>query len=789
MKYNLSDIARICAGELHGKDIEIRSISTDSRSYASTNHTLFVAICGRNHDSHQYIEQMIERGTCAFITEQNWQLPTNNEIGYIKVASSIEALQALAAHHRAGFKGEVVAITGSNGKTTIKEWLAESLPSDIKIFRSPKSYNSQLGVALSLLMTEGDEQLAIIEAGISQVGEMERLERMIKPDCVIFTSIGDAHEQGFDSLQQKIEQKLLLAASAKQIIYNSEYKELREAIERLSNIETIDAHHLEGAAHFSDSASKRNSQIVEAFLLSRHFPTSTLPTLNALAMRLELKEGVNDSIIIDDSYNCDINSLGIALDYLHSVAAQRRKVLILSEILQSAQPEEELYKSVGQAIQDAGVSLLIGIGDSFKRHAELFTCPCIHVGSTDELLQRLNQIDFAHAAILIKGNRASRTERIAHALQKRSHTTTLEVNLDNMVANLNIYRSKLKPSMRLVAMVKANSYGAGGYQIAQELQNQGVDFLAVAFTDEGIALREGGVTMPIIVLNADDESFAQMIQYRLEPEIYSLRSLRSFAEQAQRYTEQILPIHLKLDTGMHRLGFCPDQIEELTAEFKRLSHTIHVETIFTHLCCADMPEQREFTTSQIELFTTMCNQISDSLGYSPLRHTAATAAIENYNTAQFDICRLGIGLYGFSSNATFAQQLTPISILRSRIVQIKHLAKGESVGYARSERLERDSIIATIPIGYADGLDRHLSNRLWSMLIAGKCAPIVGRICMDSCMVDITDIEGVQEGDIATIFSTQSGNRASDMAQQLETITYEVLTSVSSRVKRVYIKE
>ncbi len=785
MRYKLSEIAAICAGRLVGEDSIVTGVLTDSRRSSGGEFELFVAMEGVNHDSHLYIEQMIRRGVRSFLVENERYICDG--ASFVVVENSLDALQCLAKYHRQQFKGCVVGITGSNGKTVVKEWIAQVMSPSVKLFRSPKSYNSQLGVALSLLMIEGDESVALIEAGISRVGEMEKLESMIRPNVVIITSIGEAHQEGFTSLNEKIEEKLILAREAATIIYNSCYTPLSE---RLSSCGVcagvIDASCYNGAIGVisKDLAVRSNTQIIEAFMCVMGYGAPDFSCLQSVAMRLEVKEGLNDSIVINDSYNSDINSLSIALDFLNSVAADRKKVLIISPSLQSGIPQSELYQRVAKIVNRAGIDKLIGVGYEVEQFASLFTPQTEFYPTTEALLRQLNSSDYANRAILIKGNRESRFERISHAIERKSHTTRLEVDLDAMRANLNYFRSKLKHGVRLTAMVKASSYGAGEADVAQMLQYEGVDYLAVAFADEGVALRERGITMPIIVLNADDGSFEQMIQMRLEPEIYSLHSLRSFVDVLERHGETNYSIHIKLDTGMHRLGFTNDQIGELINELAKIEKRVRIASIFSHLSCADVESERDFTRGQIALFDSMSGQIMEVLSNKPLRHISASAAIDTLSDAQFDMCRLGIGLYGFG----MGEALQPVSTLKSRIVQIKSLKAGESVGYGRASKLERDSRIATIPIGYADGMDRHLGCGRWSLLVGEQPAPILGRICMDSLMVDITDIDNVAEGDDVVIFSSKPGNTAQDMAEILDTISYEVLTSVSKRVKRVYLK-
>ena len=783
MRYFLSDIADIVGGRLTGCDREVTTVATDSRSYTITHESLFVAMRGVNHDAHEHIAEVAERGVRAFIVER--EVALSDGCGAVVVENSLNALQALATHHRKQFNGRVVAITGSNGKTTVKEWIAQCAPREAKIFRSPRSYNSQLGVALSLLMLDNSYDVAIIEAGISQKGEMERLRKMIDPDMVIFTSIGDAHAQGFESLEEKISEKLLLAQSATTIIYHSAYPELAEAIKReFGNRNIADAAMVGNIEKMGDDASQHNAEIVARFFTEMGYAEPDFKLLQPVAMRLEVKQGIKNSIIIDDSYSADLNSLSIALDNLRSVASHRKTMLILSDILQS---DNEVCKKIAEAVSGANIDHFVGIGEELKQHQRLFGKNSTFFASVEEALANISKLDIANHAILIKGNRASRMERISHRLEQHSHTTVLEVNLQAMVRNINYFRSQIGPSTRLVAMVKASGYGAGETEVAQMLQKQGIAYLAVAFADEGVALREGGITMPIVVLNADDASFDTMVAHSLEPEIYSLRSLTSFVQAVERVGESNYPIHLKIDSGMHRLGFAESDIEALNNKLASEAQSVHVASIFTHLCVADDASQDDFSRGQIAKFDHISSAIMASLPYRPLRHAAASEAMLRFEEARFDMCRLGIGLYGFS--ATTGDSLEPVSTLRTRIVQIRTLHEGETIGYGRNGKVTKESRIATIPIGYADGLNRHLGNGAWEMIVGGKRAKTIGNICMDSCMIDITDIEGIEEGDEVIIFSAERGNTAEEMARVLGTIPYEVLTSIAKRVKRIYINE
>ena len=785
MRYFLSDIARICGGELVGEDLLVTSVVTDSRTSVFAAEALFVAMCGKNHDSHDYVPEMLQRGVQAFMVERDNTAWLAEGVGYVRVNNSIEALQQLAAAHRRSFIGRVVGITGSNGKTIVKEWIARSLPADTKLFTSPMSYNSQLGVALSLLMIEGDEDVAIIEAGISEVGEMQRLESMIQPDTVVFTSIGDAHQSNFSSLEEKIREKLILARNATCLIYHSHYSELQPIISQVvsPNCRVVDAADAQCDTLSQNDVIAIDSQLVKSLCREVGYECQNVEYRD-MAMRLEVKEGIAGSKIINDSYNSDINSLTIALEMLSEVALGGRKVAIISDILQSGMSDEQLYARVAALVNRAGVDLLIGVGEKISSYAHFFESPMRFYATTDELLLALRQEDIADSTVLLKGNRSSHFERVCHRFEQRSHTTVLEVNLAAMTHNISYFRRHLPKNHKLVAMVKASSYGAGDVEVAQLLQHQGINYLAVAFADEGITLREKGITMPIVVLNADAGSFDKMVSYSLEPEIYSFTSLKEFSRSVERYGHSSYPIHLKLDTGMHRLGFVEEDMAQLI-DMLKVNRYVKVASIFAHLACADMPEQDEYTRGQIELFDKLSTMVANSLPYKVLRHTANSAAIERFPEAAFDMCRLGLGLYGYGY--CHNEELQVVSTLRSRVVQLRCRKAGESIGYARSQVLERDSLIATIPVGYADGLDRHLGSGAWSMLVAGKPAPIVGRVCMDSCMIDVTDIEGVHEGSEVLIFSANQGNTAEDMARVLGTIPYEIISTVASRVKRVYV--
>lgn len=788
MNYLLSAVADICGAELWGKDCEARSITTDSRSPWCDGNTLFVALRTELRDGHDFIAQMYGRGVRAFLVERYPDLTLYPQAGFVVAGDTLAALQTLAAFHRTTFKGTLAAVTGSNGKTVVKEWIAQTAPAGVKLFRSPGSYNSQIGVPLSVLKIEGDEQVAVIEAGISREGEMANLARILRPDIGIFTTIGAAHQENFGSLQDKIEEKARLFEGCDSIIYDSDYPQVGDVLARMyPEARLTDSSSLKDVyAAMPDKASAQNAAQAVAFWdvvmpSARGHVMGCLPNLRPVAMRMELKEGINDSIIINDTYDSDLGSLATALDYLSRVGAGRKKVLVLSDILENGTCDEQLYVSVSRMVAEAGIERVIAVGKGIGRWTGKFACEVESYATAQDCVRHIVSGRIASRAILVKGCDCG---PVCRAIEKRSHTTVLEVDLDAMIHNLKLYRSRLRPQTRITAMVKASSYGHGTFEIASTLCQQGVDYLAVAFADEGVTLRTEGITAPIVVLNADAGSFETMIQHDLEPEIYNFASLYDFIDVVRRYGRNTYPVHIKIDSGMHRLGFVQRDLPDLCRCLDENAGYVRVSTIFSHLAVADVPQEDDYTLSQIEYFERMCDAITDSLGYRPLRHIAATSGMERFGQAQEDMCRLGIGLYGVGLPG-----VRKIASLKTRIVRIAELEEGDTVGYGREGKITRPSRIATVPIGYADGLDRHLGCGAWSMLVRDGKAPIVGRVCMDSCMIDVTDIDGAGEGDVVTVFSDRSGNTVEDMARVLDTIPYEIMTSVSSRVKRVYIKE
>lgn len=794
MEYTLNDIAVICGGTLCGRDVSVRSVTADSRrSVGREDAPLFVAIRGCNHNGHDYISDMYRRGVRGFMVEEEVDTADYPEAGFVTVDKSLYALQTLAAHYRSSFGGVVVGITGSGGKTTVKEWIAQVAPPGITIFRSPRSYNSQLGVPLSILMMRGSEDYALIEAGISRPGEMERLAAVIQPDMGIFTGLGPEHGENFQSDKQKMKEKALLFATCSKVVYYGDDPIIEETLRAKAP-----AARLTAAAAFeymlpveeTEAPVRRGKALVAAFYSeTSEGLDAVVPRLGSLrpvSVRLGMREGIGESLLVTDLNNTDVDSLPMAIDYLCGVAGGRETMVIMTDVAFSRMPDWELYGKVGAMVCTAHISRFVGVGERISACRDSFGEGSRFFSSAEDFLRRITQDDTAGKAILLRGNPETGSMRILHALDRRSHTTVLEVDLDAMRHNLDHYRSLTGEGVKLMAMVKASGYGNGNFEVADMLCRQGIDYLAVAFADEGVRLREKGIAVPIVVLNADADSFPLMVANRLEPEIYNLRSLGQFIAAVREAGESAWPVHIKIDTGMHRLGFRLEDMPQLTEVLMCEAPAVVVRSVFSHLAAADMPEEDEFTCGQIDYFRRAVEKLSEGIGYLPLRHILNTAGMERFPQARFDMCRLGIGLYGVGSAGN--SPLYPVSRLVTRIVQVKEIEASETVGYGRSGRLHRLSRVATIPVGYADGLDRRLGNGRWSVIAGGKAAPIVGRICMDSCMVDVTGL-AVCEGDEVTVFGGAPGNTVSDMAAVLDTIPYEIMTSVSERVKRIYLKE
>ena len=796
-------------------NLEIEEFCVDSRSVSYPESTLFFALKGVNHDGHHYIPELYDRGVRHFvIREGENEFLELEDATFYRVPNVLSALQQLAGWYRKQMQAEVIAITGSNGKTVVKEWLYQLLSEESGIYRSPRSYNSQVGVALSLLGMDSEDRLAIIEAGISLPGEMERLEQMIVPDIGIFTHLGDAHGENFVSWEQKLQEKARLFQCCRYIIGRE-----GEAMEYLLNVvgkekgilwgesESADIRIVENCLEtqgrtiglywkgefyhfyipFSDEASLENClNAVSVLLLKGKTPeyvVEKVKKLHPIAMRMEIKEGIHHCVLINDYYNSDAASFQLALKTLAMQDIGRKRVVILSDFVDTGNEEEVLYHQVAELLKKAQVALFIGIGEVISRYSSFFQLPeCRFYKNTDAFLHQEDRTHFHDQAILIKGARSFRFEYIAGFLQKQSHTTILEVDLDAMVHNLNYFRSLVPERTKIAVMVKAFAYGSGAVEIARLLQYQGVNYLMVAYVDEGVELRSAGITIPIGVMNPEPEAFDALIEFNLEPEIYSLELLKTFNQSLSRHGIERYPVHLKLNTGMNRSGLDAEELPDLL-HFFEAKRNVEIRSAFSHLAGSDDEKHDAYTLMQIEKFVRMTEEIQRHFDYPILRHILNSAGIERFPRHAFDMVRLGIGLHGISAIGTTLQ---PVSSFKSYIASMRFVVQQDTVGYGRRGRLNQDSMIAVIPVGYADGLNRHLSCGVGEVVIRGKRVPIIGNICMDACMVDVTGV-GAKIGDEVEIFGKQIP--VTELAEKLETIPYEILTNVSHRVKRVYFKE
>ena len=813
MTLSIPNIEKILHAKRFGdSNSTIETISIDSRSLQNNEKTLFFALVGPNNDAHIYISALIEKGVQNFVVTH---IPEglSNKATFLVVENTLEALQRYAAYHRSLFKFPVFGLTGSNGKTIVKEWLNFLLNPDFNIIRSPKSYNSQVGVPLSVISINDKHNLGIFEAGISKMNEMEKLEVIIKPTIGIITNIGSAHDEGFEDLEKKIKEKLKLFKHSKLIIYqkNKVIDSLLESkIKSFSwsyNDETADVFiskkesqdktvlqirndkdNFEIQIPFQDEASVENAITCLMVLLSFKYDKTTIQNrmqwLYPVEMRLKIKNGINNTTLIDDSYSSDFQSLKIALDFLESQKQYKNKTLILSDIFQSGLSNQELYSKVSQLITSNKINRVIGIGETISEFKNQFT-NCITFRNTADFFLNLNYLNFVNETILIKGARHFQFEEIVAALEEKTHETVLEINLNSISHNLSFYKSKLKPTTKMMVMVKAFGYGSGGFEIAKLLEHHKVDYLGVAFADEGISLKNAGITLPIMVLNPETTSFSAIIQYKLEPEIYSLKGLNAFLKIAENRKLKHFPIHIKLDTGMHRLGFEEGNLDELIAILKE-NKFVAVKSILSHMATSDDLEHQDFTHSQLNLFEKLSSKLMTELQIKPIRHILNTSGISNFPESQYDMVRLGIGLYGVSNDVEEQKYLENVGTLKSIISQIRTIQAGESVGYGRRFVADKPAKIATIPIGYADGISRHWGNGVGFVTINNQKATIIGSVCMDMLMVDITEIN-CKEGDSVIIFGESPS--VSYIAEQLQTIPYEILTSISQRVKRVFYRE
>ena len=807
MTYSIEKVTTLIGARRFGeRETTVGWLLTDSRSLCFPEQTLFFALRTQHGDGHRYIADLYRRGVRSFVVEQ---LPEDYgnafpDACFLRVKSSLAALQRLAERHRDEFSIPVVGITGSNGKTWVKEWLYQMMLSvGGLVTRSPRSYNSQIGVPLSVWLLNERSSIGVFEAGISEPGEMERLHDIIQPTVGVFTSLGDAHQEHFRSLEEKCMEKLQLFHGAKAIVYPSDDDIVSRCIRRSAfsgekigwsrqnpnapfYVESLtpDISYVYKGTRgsytlpFTDEASIENSITCAATALylglTPEQVAEAMTRLEPIAMRMEVKQGQRGLTLINDSYNNDINSLDIALDFLKRRAESSASTLILSDIFQSGTSAETLYRQVAELLERRGVDRFVGIGPELAAQAAVIsTKEKWFFPDTDSFLRSSVMRSLHDSVVLIKGARSFGFERISEQLELKVHETILEVNLPAIVDNLNHFRAAMKPDTRLVCMIKADAYGAGAIEIARTLQEHRVDYLAVAVADEGVALRKAGITSNIMVMNPEMSSFKTLFDYGLEPEVYSFRLLDALIHAARKEGIAGWLVHIKLDTGMHRLGFNISEIDRLI-DVLHHQQALMVRSVFSHFVGSDSADFDDFSARQFEIFDQGSRQLQAAFPHKILRHIDNSAGIEHFPDRQLDMCRLGIGLY---RGAT---------ALKTTILQLRNVRSGESVGYSRRTILDRDSVIAAIPIGYADGLDRHLGNRHGYCIVNGQKAPYVGNICMDVAMVDVTGIP-CHEGDVVEIFGPQLPPEV--IAEQLDTIDYEVMTSVSNRVKRIYYQE
>ena len=834
MNYTVKRIASIVEGELinnSNNDFVVKDLLFDSRLLVSPENTLFFSLKSHRNDGNKYIKELYDKGVKAFVVEDTISISkiieNNKDAIFIKVDDTLKALQKTAAYHRDNYNIPIIGITGSNGKTIVKEWLYQIIGQTMSATRSPKSYNSQIGVPLSVWQLNDLHDVAIFEAGISRPDEMQNLKEIIKPTIGIFTNIGQAHGKNFENINTKVEEKLKLFTDVQTLIYCLDYKEIDDNIKKL-NVNTFTWSRKDEQADvliysvekneekttikaifknpkskiqnpksaisipFTDDASIENA--IHCWLaalilnINEELIEEKMQTLSPVAMRMELKSGINNCEVIDDSYNSDFNALTIALDFMNQQHQYKERVVILSDILQSEMKEEELYDKIAQLIKNKGVNFIIGIGEAISRQKDRFDIKKIFYKDTKTFLSDFPIDTFHNQLILLKGARDFGFEKISRLLQEKAHETILEINLNNLVRNMNYYRSKLKRDTKLMVMVKAFAYGSGTFEVSNVLEFHRADYLTVAYADEGIELRRKGINLPIMVMTPEINTFESIIKNNLEPDIYSFRSLSLLEDAIEKLElprDKKIGIHIKLDTGMHRLGFLPNDIDMLLSRLKN-NENIVVKSVFSHLAGSDGQEFDDFTMKQINAFEEMSSKIVASLPYKVLRHILNSAGISRFTDYQYDMVRLGIGVYGVPPCEEDKNKLKNVVSLKTTIVQIKEYEVGETIGYGRKGIVNKKSKVGVVPIGYADGLNRKLGNGAACFYVNGKPAPILGNVCMDMCMIDLTDIE-CKEDDTAILFNEEYPIER--IAEACETIPYEILTSISHRVKRIYFQE
>jgi alanine racemase len=830
LKYSLQHIASILGSSSKVDNNSVEHLILDSRKIYSPAASLFFALKGPRRDGHQFIAEVYKKGVRNFIVSEPVEASSYPDANFILVPDTLNALQQLAAFHRKEFTIPVIGITGSNGKTIVKEWLYQLLHADYSIVRSPKSYNSQIGVPLSVWQMDEQHTLGIFEAGISQPGEMEKLEKVIQPAIGILTNIGEAHGEGFQLgkgqiFKEKLKlfdncevvigretdfagQKLLTGAldgKISQLTWGSSgdnnfiVEELAKSEYATSITLTHQSKRTKFNIPFTDDASIENAIACGCVLLYLSIAPAVIEErmkqLQPVNMRLELKKGINNCSIINDSYSADLSSLQMALNFLDHQSAEGKKTVILSDFLQSAVKDEQLYISILESLKKHRIERVIGIGERITQSIT----PLIRTQdnilfefypSTEIYLRQFRSSQFKEETILIKGARIFGFEEIVKRLEQKVHQTVLEINLNAIVHNLKVYQSHLQPSTKVMAMVKAFAYGSGGAEIAGILQYHKVDYLGVAYADEGIELRKAGITLPIMVMNPEESAFELLTEYNLEPDLYSFELLQSFDTFLQSEGLQQYPVHIEIETGMNRLGFAITETEKL-AEYLQKTSSLKIQSVFTHLAASEDPRQDEFTFEQFSRYKQAIQSLKGKLKYPFIEHIANSGAIFRLPQLQLGMVRLGIGLYGVDSGNTHQRELQEVATLKSTIAQIKHIKAGESVSYNRRGIVKRDSVIATVRIGYADGFSRRLGTGVGytggKMWLKGKSAPVIGSVCMDMTMIDVTDIENVNEGDEVIIFGKELP--VQQLAEWAGTIPYEIMTTVSQRVKRVYYEE
>ena len=814
MNYTVQQIAEITNSKIIGdKELIIKNISFDSRIIYATKNTAFIAINTKKNSGEKFIESAVDRGIKVIISEHEY--PQFENIAWIIVENSVDFLQKLAKYHFEHSDLKSVGITGSNGKTILKEWLYQCLWNEFPTVKSPKSFNSQIGLPLSLLQINQNHQLGIFEVGISMPEEMQVLESIFHPQIGLLTHIGTAHAANFKSEEDLIDEKIKLFKDSQVVIYNSDNilvdNKIKEIYSRKKLItygfkesnnvfiktnikdENIVVKYFDEEicfpVHQRDEATLTNALALITVLKELNIPTDKIiekiNALKAVEMRLEAIEGIKNNIIINDSFNLDLDSLKTALQFLNEYK-KSKKSLVLTDIIGVNANSEELYEEVSELVNEQKFDLVFLIGEEISQFKALFKSNTFTFVNTQELIDSKYLTEIENQIILLKGARIFEIEKLKDFLELRKHDTVLEINLNAILHNINYHKSLLKPSTKMMAMVKANAYGLGSYEISEFLQHHHIDYLGVAFADEGVELRKKGITTPIVVMNPEQHSYDAIIQYNLEPEIYSFRVLELFYETVQKsgYNKEY-PIHIKLETGMHRLGFKEHELDQLiqSLQYKNLK----VQSIFSHLSSSDVPEEREFTFKQLKNFDKNSKYLIENIGYQPLRHILNSSGITNYTEYQYDMVRIGIGMLGESPNSEIQKQLQSSVSFKTVISQISMVENGESVGYSRKYKTNHLTKIATIPVGYADGIPRLIGNQIGNVGINKTLAPIVGNICMDMMMINVDEVINVKEGDKVTIFNAKPSLK--EFAGYCKTITYEVLTSISPRVKRIYVKD